>query len=690
MNQTHHCHSERSEESAFSSPQVQNENPRPTTALGMTRSSVSLKVVRSSAIFRHSLFLLRGVCVLFSVCSVLSPPLFAQAFAQQQEPSANKEGEALYKQRCAACHEGGVPKAPNRAALKQMSAENVRFALMNGAMIVQGIGLSASQIAGIAEFLTGKAPGPEQLSAGALCSIGGAAFADPLAKPHWNGWGGNLEQHRFQPAEMAQLSSENVPKLKLKWAFGLPGVTRVEAQPAIVAGHIFMGSRGRKVYSLNAVTGCIDWVFDAEFPVRTAISIGPNGNGWAAYFGDQHANAYAVDAVSGKLLWRTSVETIPAAVITGAPTLAAGKLLVPTSSIEEVYGASPQYECCKFRGSVSALDAATGKVLWKSYTIAEEPKPVRKNKLGVQLWGPSGASVWSSPTVDLKNRTVYVTTGDSYSDPAARTSDAFLAFDLETGKLQWSRQMTEGDAYNLDCGAPAEKRNNCPEASGPDFDFGSSPILVNLANGKRALIAGQKSGIVYALDPDKQGELLWQRRVGKGSEAGGVQWGSATDAKNVYVAVSDVAGQPVPEGTPGAQPSVFGSQFRLDPKAGGGIFALKLESGEVVWHTPHPGCGEIPGCSPAQSAAVTAIPGVVFSGGLDGHLRGYSTEDGRILWDVDTMKEYKTVNGVKAHGGSLDGPGPVIVDGMLYVNSGYAFAGSAPGNVLLAFSVDGK
>lgn len=489
---------------------------------------------------------------------------------------------------------------------------------------------------------------------------------------------------------MAQLSEEQVPKLKLKWAFGFPGVTRVDAQPTVVAGRLFVGSRGRKVYSLNAETGCIYWMFDADFPVRTAVSIGPNGSGWAAYFGDQHASAYAVDAATGKLLWKTSVEAHPAAVITGAPTLAAGKLLVPTSSLEEVFGGNPQYECCKFRGSVSALDAATGKVLWKSYTIAEEPKPVRKNKLGVQLWGPSGAGVWSSPTVDLKNRMIYVTTGDSYSDPPAKTSDAFLAFDLETGKLQWLRQMTEGDAYNLDCNGPAEKRNNCPEASGPDFDFGSSPILVEMANGQRGLIAGQKSGMVYALNPDKQGEILWQKQVGKGSAAGGVQWGSAADKNNVYAAVSDVQMRPVPEGTPGAQASVFGSSMRLDPKAGGGLFALKLETGEIVWHTPHPGCGEKPGCSPAQSAAATAIPGVVFSGGLDGHLRAYSTEDGHILWDVDTQHEFKTVNGVAAHGGSLDGPGAVIVGGILYVSSGYAFAGSAPGNVLLAFSVEGK
>src|SRR5262249_19058741 len=313
-----------------------------------------------------------------------------------------------------------------------------------------------------------------------------------------------------------------------------------------------------------------------------------------------------------------------------------------------------------------------------------------KNKQGVQLWGPSGAAVWSSPTVDLARHRVYVTTGDSYSDPAATTSDSFLAFDSETGKLLWSRQMTAGDAFTVNCGQPPDRKTNCPDANGPDFDFGSSPILVELGGGRRALIAGQKSGVVHAIDPDRQGEVLWQRRVGRGGTLGGVQWGSAIDSRNIYVAVSDVVVMGAKPGTPGAQRSLMGGPMTLDPKAGGGLFALSLEKGEVIWQTPHPGCGDTPGCSPAQSAAVSAIAGVVFSGGLDGHLRAYSTETGKIIWDVDTKQEYTTVNGVKANGGSMDGPGAVIVDGILYVNSGYMFLGGAPGNVLLAFSVDGK
>ena len=594
-----------------------------------------------------------------------------------------QDGAALYKSRCASCHDGQVERAPRREALAAMSADNVRFALTLGKMKAQARGLNPQQLSSLAEFLTGKKLGVEALPQQAFCSDAGAKFSNPFDQPYWNGWGAGTANHRAQPAAMARLSAADVPKLKLKWAFGFPGDSRAFSQPTVAGGRLFTGSAGRKVYSLNAANGCIHWIFDAEFPVRTAISIGPAGAGWAAYFGDQHATAYAVDAGTGKLLWKVRVEEHPAAMITGAPALSGGRLLVPVSSFEEVTGANPKYECCKFRGSVSALDAFTGKVIWKSYTIPEEPKPVRNNKDGVQLWGPSGAGVWSSPTIDEKKKAVYVSTGDAYSDPAAQTSDAFLAFDLETGKLLWSRQMTEGDAFVISCGQPGAA--NCPEANGPDYDFGSSPILVSLPNGRRALIAGQKSGLVHAVDPDQQGEVLWQTRVGKGSAMGGVQWGSAADAGHVYVALSDVKVGPADASDPAAQPGFVGL-MKVDPKAGGGLFALKLSNGEKVWHTPNPGCTERPGCSPAQSAAVTLIPGVVFSGALDGHLRAYSAADGRILWDMDTVREYSTVNGVKATGGAIDGPGPVVVNGMVYTNSGYGFLGTMPGNVLLAFA----
>ena len=601
-------------------------------------------------------------------------------------------GEALYRARCAECHDAGVGRAPQIEALRQMPARRIWLALMSGTMSTQSEGLTGEQIDELVRFLAGTWPPTAAMPAAvpdSACAAPGHALVDPLAEPHWNGWGVNTSQHRFQPAAMARLAPEDVPRLKLKWAFGFAGDTRASAQPTVMGGRVFVGSIGGKVYALNGKTGCIHWMFDARYGVRSAITIGQGAQGWVAYFGDRRANVYALEAETGRLLWKTNVEGHRAAVITGAPTLDGDMLYVPVASGEEVFGASANYSCCSFRGSVVAVDAATGRIRWKAYTIAHEAQPVRKNAVGVQLWGPSGAAIWSSPTIDRVKRRIYVTTGDNYSDPPSDTSDAFLAFDMDTGALIWARQMTAGDAYTVDCSSRTPV--NCPEAKGPDLDFGSSAILIDLGNGRRALIAGQKSGIVHAIDPDRDGAILWQRRIGRGGTLGGVQWGSAVDGENVYVALSDVVPQRVAEGTPGGQRPAFGQGlFRADPNMGGGLFALKLATGEVAWHTPHPGCGDTAGCSPAQSAAVTAIPGVVFSGGLDGHLRAYAAADGKILWDVDTKQDYTTANGVAARGGSLDGPGAVVVDGILYVNSGYTNFGTIPGNVLLAFSVDGK
>ncbi|HTM49289.1 MAG TPA: PQQ-binding-like beta-propeller repeat protein [Bryobacteraceae bacterium] len=538
--------------------------------------------------------------------------------------AAAQDGSALYKAACAACHDAGAPRAPNRETLGRMYPERILAALSGGSMQVQGYRYTAAQLRAISEYAAGKPFGRDPDSrrlAEARCREPGPSFEKAFESPRWNGWGAGLSNTRAQSAEMAGLTASDLPRLKLKWAFGFPGDVRAYAQPAVIAGRLFAGSAGRQVYSLNASTGCIYWTFEADFSVRTAISFGPAAPGrHAVYFGDRGASAYALDAASGALLWKTRVETYPGATITGAPSLHAGRLYVPVSSGEEVFGANPGYECCKFRGSVSALDAATGKVLWKSYTIPDAPRPVRRNAKGTQLWGPSGAGVWSSPTLDPARRAVYVTTGDGYSDPVASTTDAFLAFDMDTGELLWSRQVTKGDAYNLACEGAGG--GNCPESNGPDFDLGSSPVLVSVPGGGRALVAGQKSGVVHAVDPDRKGAVLWQTRVGKGGKLGGVQWGSAVDRDNVYVALSDLGWKKVERG---GRRTVTGSMLELDPAAGGGLFALSLKTGEIVWKKLVSACQGRGGCSPAQSAAVTAIPGAVLSGSMDGHLRAYST-----------------------------------------------------------------
>lgn len=603
---------------------------------------------------------------------------FLLLFLAFEIAAAVPDGAALYRKYCAACHDSAAGRAPATTALRQFSPDQILLALESGPMMIMGQRRTDPERRAIAEYLAGKPLGhepPAAIPQAAYCKDD-PAFANPLAGPHWNGWGAALSNRRFQPAAQAGITASDLPRLRLKWAFGFPGDIQAYAQPAVAGGRLFVGSAGHRVYSLDAATGCIYWAFTAEAPVRTAISLGAAASGYALYFGDIHANVYAVDASRGALLWKIHADEHSEARITGAPALAGNRLFVPVSSSEEVSAADPLYECCRFRGSVLALDTATGKTIWKTYTIPDPPHPTHKNQAGTQLWAPSGAAVWSSPTLDLAHHALYIGTGDSYSDPPAAATDAILALDMDSGKILWTRQITSGDAFNLAC--PSPDKTNCPAANGPDSDFGSSPILIDLPNGRRILVAGQKSAVLSALDPDRGGEILWQTRVGRGGTLGGIQWGPAADADNVYAAVSDISRRVGPAG------------LELDPQTGGGISAVRLTNGEIIWRAAPPGCGDRRPCSPAQSAAVTVIPGAVFSGSSDGHLRAYATDSGKILWDFDAVRDFQTVNGVPARGGSFDGPGAAIAGGMLFVNSGYGAMGGIPGNVLLAFSIEGR
>jgi polyvinyl alcohol dehydrogenase (cytochrome) len=298
-----------------------------------------------------------------------------------------------------------------------------------------------------------------------------------------------------------------------------------------------------------------------------------------------------------------------------------------------------------------------------------------RTPLGTTTLGPSGVGVWSTPTLDLRRNRLYITTGNNYSSPATGTSDAVMALDLDTGRIVWTSQALPNDVYNSNC-SPLTRSPGCPEENGPDYDFGSPAMLVRTAAGRELLLAGQKSGIVWAFDPDRNGAVVWQTRVGSGGINGGVQWGMASDGELVYATVSDAVG------------TIVDGQRMPDPKVGGGLTALRVADGAIAWRAAPVPCGPVPQCSPAQPAAVTAIPGVVFAGSLDGHLRAYSSRDGSVVWDVDTVREYDTVNGVKAKGGAIDGPGAIVVNGMVLVNSGYTRQGGIPGNVLLAFAVN--
>lgn len=519
----------------------------------------------------------------------------------------------------------------------------------------------------------GAAPAPPAANATGMCSSA-KPIGNPLTGALWNGWGVDGTNSRFQPARAAGLRAEDVPKLKLKWAFAFPNTTSAYAQPTIAAGRIYVGSASNTIYSLDAATGCTYWTYDAKAAVRTAISIGPEKSapsGYALYFGDLRATVHAIDAGNGERLWSQKVDDHPLARVTGAPTLAGDRLIVPVASLEEGPGGNANYQCCTFRGSVVSIDIHSGKQIWKTYTIAEAAKPTKTNKNGVQQFGPSGAAVWSSPTVDLNKKVIYIATGNAYSEPAAETSDSVMALDLESGKILWTNQITSNDVFVVGCGGGGlgGAAVNCPETPGPDFDFGNSPILRNLPGGKQILIIGQKAGVAFGLDPERKGAIVWQFRAGKGTALGGLEWGSAADDQLAYLPLSDV----------------------LRPAAEqGGLFAVKIANGELVWKAPSPAvtCAQPRGCNPAQSAAISVIPGAVFSGAMNGYLRAYSTKDGKIIWEFNTAQEFKTVNGVTGKGGSINGPGPTIAGGMVYTNSGYGAFGGIGGNVLLAFGVE--
>ena len=591
--------------------------------------------------------------------------VMAAALASGVAPAhaQNPDGEALFEEHCAACHLGDVvPRALAIDNMRAIAPSAIVSALTEGLMQQQGAALSPAERRAVAEFITGRS-----VEADAGAAVGACVPAPSADWPgldggaQWNGWGVDVRNARFQPADHAALAAVDVPRLQLKWAFGFAGVASAQSQPAVVGGRLFVASVRGEVFALDARTGCTYWTFAAQSGVRSAMTVGRLTDGrHALLFGDFNANVYALDAATGQEIWRRDVDDHPGARITGAPVLHEDRLYVPVSSLEEVMAADPEYACCTFRGSVVALDVATGDVAWKTYAIAETPAPRGRNPEGAFLMGPAGAAVWSAPTIDARRRLVYAATGNAYTEPAAATSDAIIAFDLDTGAIRWTRQFTPDDAFII-CG-PGNP--NCPEEGGPDFDFGASPVLVTMADGRELLVVGQKSGIGFGLDPDRGGAVAWQYQVGPGSALGGIEWGFAVDDEKAYFANS--------------------GYLTREP---GGMAAVRLRTGELVWYSEAhaPVCDP---CSPALLAAITAIPGVVFSGAMDGLFRAYDADDGSVLWEFDTNGDYDTVNGVAAKGGSINGPGPVVVDGMVYVNSGYAAFGGRGGNVLLAFGVE--
>jgi polyvinyl alcohol dehydrogenase (cytochrome) len=582
--------------------------------------------------------------------------------------AAAVSGEAVYQRRCAGCHDHATETIPPRDALKLLSVARILRTLDFGVMINVANVMNREEREAVASYLGVNRVDDATVPPQAYCSDRSVNIgASP--SPAWNGWGPDLTNARYTTTSGITLNQ--VGKLKLKWAYAFEGDVSAFGAPTVLGRTLFIGSAGGAVQALSTDTGCVHWVYQASGPVRSGMVAVPNGRTHVLVFTDLTGWAYGVEAESGKLLWKKKPEPHESTRLTGTAAVHDGVVFIPAASWEETRSGNPEYPCCTFRGSVTALRAKDGSEVWKTYTIREKPRAIEKGAGTVGTLGPSGAGVWGSPTLDARRGLLYITTGDNYSTPATDMSDAVVAMEIKTGKIVWSKQMTPGDIFGGACTG-----GGCP---GPDYDFGSSVVIEKLPDGHEVLLAGQKSAVVYALDPDKKGAILWQTRVGKGGTNGGVQWGMASDGKQVYAAVSDLA-RKAPPGT------VLLVGLPPDPTQGGGLTALRIATGEKVWYAAPQPCGPTPKCSPAQPAALTAIPGAVFSGSDDGHLRAYATEDGRVLWDYDTVREYQTVNGARGKGGSLDGAGPVLIGGMLFVNSGYARNGGIAGNVLLAFA----
>lgn len=607
------------------------------------------------------------------VASVFGWAGFAQAPARPAPQSAGTEsGFAVFQQRCMGCHGNpNVERAPAPAAIREMPPEKIYDALTTGVMKGQGASLSDDQRRMVATFMSGRPLGSLQEGDAKQMPNQCASnppLANPAAGPAWNGWGVDLTNGRFQTAKAAGLTPAQVPNLKLKWAFGYPNGLSAFGQPSVVSGRVFVGTDIGYIYSLDAKTGCVYWSYQTKGSVRNALSVGPvKGRGatkYGVYFGDAHANVYGLDAQDGHMLWSTKVDDHFVARITAAPTVYNGRVYVPVSSSEEFTAATLDYPCCTSRGSVVALDAGTGERVWKTY-VMDEPKPTRKNSKGVQLYAPAGGSVWNAPTIDTKKNAIYFGTGDAETEPAPKTTDAIMALDLNTGKMLWVYQAQANDAFLGGCSGP-NKTDNCPSENGPDLDIGNSPILRTLADGKRLLVAATKDGNVIALDPDKNGAVVWKKNVAPvdpnatGANAffarlGGIVWGGAADEHNLYYGLSR-----------------------------GGMVALQLATGEQLWYTAL----AKPGTRVNNSAATSAIPGVAFVGGSDGKLHALNTADGKVVWEYDTAHSFETVNKVPAKGGAISSIGPTVAGGMLFIGSGYAVTGSNSGNVLLAFAAE--
>lgn len=610
-----------------------------------------------------------------SLLTVLVSFLVASTVSAQQQLqlSVADQGRLVFESNCAVCHNGSPNSpAPTIELLASLPPETILRALNEGVMRYQGYELLTAEKNAVALYLSDKPFSVPVADSNLGQCKDNPGFTILSQVKQWNGYGPAVTNTAFQSTEAAGLTADSVAQLELKWAFGFPvGSSSAWSTPSIVSDRVFVGSHADGVYSLDAKSGCTYWHFSGRTGVRTAPIVAQfekskNGQAetYAVYFGDMMGYLYAIDAQTGEPLWETLTEEHSKVRITGTPVLHGGVLYVPVSSFERGFSSQMDYECCTFRGSVLAVDAATGAILWKTYLIPDQPQLTSRNEKGIDQFGPAGAAVWMSPTVDVERGLVYISGGNSYTTPSHSTTDSVVALNMQTGEPQW---IVRGSSDQSDNSLCQMGESFCSDGILDYPEFATTAMLATHSSARQLVIIGQKSGLAWALDPDQQGKPVWQYSAGRGGGLGGIEWGIAADEKNVYIPVSDNAHEQA-----------------------GGLHAIDLLTGERRWVAPPPSrfCGaRTDDCSAAQVSAIAVIPGVIFSGSNDGGIRAYSTDNGSIIWQFDTNRQFATVNGIAANGGSLMAAGPTVVDGMLFVNSGYSTNGSRPGNVLLAFGI---
>jgi polyvinyl alcohol dehydrogenase (cytochrome) len=631
----------------------------------MRNSRSSLPFVVFGSVFAASLL----ISSLLISPAVLAQPGGSSAAAT----AATEEGEAVYNQYCATCHAAPTDlRTPPRTALGSFTPNSIYSALTQGLMAPQGSALSDGQKLQVAQFLTGRPYVATRLERLTQCAAP-LTTLNLAAASNWNGWANGPRNARHQPATGTNINAANIGSLELVWAFGMEEASSARAQSTIVDGVMFMGSSSGNVYALDLATGCSHWTFLATTEVRGAVSVVHSDalDKTLVVAADNSNRVFVLDALTGEKLWHADVDPNPYARSTGSVVVQGDKVFVPTSSIEVAVAGTLTHACCSFRGNVAAYNLNTGEKLWHTY-IMEEAKPAGTNSAGNTIFAPSGAPIWDAPTLDAKRNRLYVGTGQNYTRPASATSDSVIAFNMDTGNMDWVLQTTSNDAFTMACSGGRE-HPNCPLSNpgpGPDLDIGAPILNVTLSTGKDILVAGTKGGVVFGLDPDDNGKVLWQTRVGRGGALGGVHWGMSFVGDIAFVPVSDRSAGGVQE-------------LPQQP----GLHAIDMRTGERLWYAEVPKrcAADVRNCMEAYSAPASTTADLVVTGALNGHLFAHDQRSGALVWEFNTLQDYATINNVPAKGGAIDSTGPVFSGDYMIVNSGYATFGQLPGNSVLVF-----